>query len=246
MKVIITGAGKGSRFRNIGIYKPKYQLTANKKPLFYWSMRSLEVLKDQPHIFIFNKENFDEKFIKKWLSVLGIKKFKIIIIDEFTNGQATTASLAGKYIKDKDDVLIFNVDTFIKPKSIKKSFFRDDGSVVCTNALGDHWSFIRKDKNNYAIQASEKIRISNEACVGIYYFKKWKDFKALIKNHGDDVIKKYKELYIAPLYQYMINDGKKIYVPHIDVTNLICLGTPKEIESFDKNWLKANIEKAKI
>ncbi len=42
MKVIITMAGLGSRFKAIGIEKPKYQIVANGKSLYEWSMLSLE------------------------------------------------------------------------------------------------------------------------------------------------------------------------------------------------------------
>ena len=35
MKIIITAAGNGSRFKNQGIKKEKYQIIANEKTLFY-------------------------------------------------------------------------------------------------------------------------------------------------------------------------------------------------------------------
>ena len=41
MKIIITMAGEGSRFKKIGIKKSKYEIVARDKTLFEWSMLSL-------------------------------------------------------------------------------------------------------------------------------------------------------------------------------------------------------------
>ena len=42
MKIIVTAAGRGKRFYDFGINKPKYMIYARHKPLFYWSIMSLK------------------------------------------------------------------------------------------------------------------------------------------------------------------------------------------------------------
>ena len=63
MKIIITAAGNGSRFKNQGIKKEKYQIIANEKTLFYWSLISLKNFFEYEFIFIFQKENYEEEFV---------------------------------------------------------------------------------------------------------------------------------------------------------------------------------------
>ena len=84
MKIIVSAAGFGQRFRDIGITKPKYEIIANNKPLFYWALISLKKFFDNEFIFIFRKEIYDEKFIKQQLKDLEIIKYNIILLDEPT------------------------------------------------------------------------------------------------------------------------------------------------------------------
>ena len=54
MKIIVTAAGRGKRFYDFGINKPKYMIYARHKPLFYWSIMSLKSFFDFFYfIFIF-------------------------------------------------------------------------------------------------------------------------------------------------------------------------------------------------
>ena len=55
MKIIITMAGEGSRFKKIGIKKSKYEIVARDKTLFEWSMLSLSDFFSEEFIFIVKK-----------------------------------------------------------------------------------------------------------------------------------------------------------------------------------------------
>ncbi len=241
MKIIITASGQGSRFKKVGINKPKYMIKANNKSLFYWSLISFKNLFNEEFIFVFNKNNFDESFVKNELLSLGIKKYNFVFVDKTTDGQATSAFLCDKYLSDDDKIVIYNIDTSLNPSKITEDIFKHDGNVITANLPGDHWSFIKTDVNDIAIAASEKIRISDHASVGCYYFAKWIYFKEIYLNFKDEIIKKYKEAYICPMYQYMIKQKKQISIFEIKPSDIICLGTPDEVELFDKNYLKNNL-----
>jgi hypothetical protein len=43
------------------------------------------------------------------------------------------------------------------------------------------------------------------------------------------------------MYQYLINDGKKIGIFNIKMKYIMNLGTPKEILKLDKNFKEKNI-----
>ena len=50
------------------------------------------------------------------------------------------------------------------------------------------------------VDVVEKIRVSDLASIGLYYFKTWKDYKEIYLNYKKEIKEKYKEVYIAPMY----------------------------------------------
>ena len=51
---------------------------------------------------------------------LKIKKFTVVEVNAITDGQASSALLAGNYLNDNDEVAIFNIDTYIEPNILQK------------------------------------------------------------------------------------------------------------------------------
>ncbi|MDR2369392.1 MAG: hypothetical protein LBD63_02080 [Mycoplasmataceae bacterium] len=200
-------------------------------------MRSLF---NQPFYLIFNKQNYNKKFVIDELKRLKIQKYKIIILPKVTDGQATTVMAIDKHMKPDDSIVIYNVDTFIKPGIINKNIFKHDGNITTAKAKGDHWSFVKLGRNGLATATSEKIRISSNCSIGSYYFKYWSDFKTVYKKFRHEIKKQFKEAYIAPMYQYLININKKIGVHNIKMSDIVSLGTPKEVLKFDKYFAKNN------
>jgi len=80
----------------------------------------------------------------------------------------------------------------------------------------------------------EKEVISNEATVGIYNFIKGSDFV----NAAELMIKKNirvnNEFYVAPVYNNLILNGKKIGIYNIgsDIEGMYGLGTPEDLNYF--------------
>jgi choline kinase len=236
VKIIITMAGFGSRFTKAGFNIPKYEIEVLGKTLFEWSMDSLEDLKNEHFVFIVRKDERQLFSLESLIKKARIKFYNVIIINNVTNGQATTALLADKFIDEVDEVVIFNIDTFIIPYSIKKSDFSYyDGFLHTFKAEGDHWSFAKTNNSGKVIEVTEKIRISNNASVGLYYFKKWSIFKETYYKNFNTIIEKYKEMYIAPIYNFIIEDYN-IGIKEIPLNNVYVLGTPDEVLYFKKNY----------
>lgn len=241
MKIIITAAGAGLRFQKIGIRKPKYEIIVKGKSLLYWSLISLKKFFNEEFIFIFRKQAFHKTFVEQELKFLGIRRYKIILLNKLTRGQAETIMQAKRFIKKTDSILIYNIDTHISPKAILRSWFNYDGLIVTMKAKGNHWSFAKTGKNSsWACCVSEKKRISDHASVGLYYFKKFGDFNWVFNNYKNDIKMKWNEIYVCPMYQYLIDVGKKILVKDVPIKNVICLGTPNEISCIDPNFDKNN------
>ena len=194
MKIIITMAGEGSRFKKIGIKKSKYEIVARDKTLFEWSMLSLSDFFSEEFIFIVKKSDNSEEFIKEKCTSLGIEKYEVIGIDKLTEGQASTVMEAKKSINEEDDIVIYNIDTYIKEYIIKKKDILDDYSgfipVFKTNGESK-WSFTKLDEEKNVIEITEKIPISDYGTIGLYYFKYFSDFEKIYKENKQEIIKKY-------------------------------------------------------
>ena len=234
--VVITMAGLGSRFREVGYDVPKYMIEVNGRTLFEWSMDSLrDVLKvsDKCIFVALRDEKADVRvFIESKCKSMGIVDYEIVLLDRVTDGQATTAILVSELWHNDHPLLVYNIDTYVEPGEILPEDFRGDGFIPCFKALGDHWSFVRLDEFGRAVEIKEKKRISDNCTIGAYYFKSCGLFKQLYDTYyqidGDSKIEKY----IAPLYDHLLKEGGDIYISIIDSSKVHVLGTPAELEEF--------------
>lgn len=238
LDVVITMGGLGSRFRKVGYDKPKYMIEAKGKTLFEWSICSLEGYRDQTAQYIFiamRDEKEDVKaFIEEQCRNIHLPEYHVIILDYLTDGQATTAMLAEQYWQEDHGLLIYNIDTYVESGQMNSAQLKGDGFIPCFKAPGDHWSFVRLDeKSGKVVEIQEKKRISDNCTLGAYYFKTCGFYKTLYREYysreGNLVNG---EKYVAPLYQYLLEKGGKIYITDIDPEYVHVLGTPEELHVF--------------
>jgi dTDP-glucose pyrophosphorylase len=236
--IIITMGGNGSRFRQAGYNMPKYMIEAKGKTLFEWSIHSLDqyIKSGSKFIFIVKQEDEAVNFIKEKMSVLAIEDFSIIEIDHLTDGQATTALYASPYIDVSQPIGIYNIDTFVEPQDMAVYQGAGDGWIPCFDGAGDGWSFVKLGADGAAIEVREKQRISNHCTVGFYWFSSFKLYKTAYDAYygGGNNLEK-GEKYIAPLYNWLIGVGKKIYIMELARASIIPLGTPAELDEFLKS-----------
>lgn len=231
MKIIITMAGDGRRFLDKGIHIPKYKIVVNNRTLFEWSILSLSNFFSDEFIFISREEIWDSQFVDEICSKYNIIKYEHVLIQQTTNGQATTAMKAAHLINPSDDIAVYNIDTYVEPGNIlirKESGV--SGIIPVFKADGEKWSFTKVDENGCVKQVTEKIRISDLATIGFYYFSSWNIFTDFYNRYNQQIIEKYKEVYIAPMYQFLIDEGLTVKSYEINSNNIIVLGTPEDID----------------
>ena len=140
---------------------------------------------------------------------------------------------AAPYWEQEDEILIYNIDTYVEPGWIATKEFKGDGFIPCFDSPGDHWSFVKLSDTGEAVEIREKKRISNHCSVGAYYFKSAALYESLYRDY---YIKQKNiesgELYIAPLYNHLLQQGGKIYINDIPSGAVHVLGTPEEVQAF--------------
>lgn len=242
MNVVITMGGLGSRFRKAGYTVPKYEIEVCGKTLFEWSMLSLSDFREEKFIFIVRKEDSAEAFIKNKCKLIGINNIHILELDALTKGQAESAMFAQKVWNEGDPLFIYNIDTYVESGHMNRKIIQGDGFIPCFCAKGDHWSFVKLNSEGEVIEVREKERISDYCTIGAYYFSSCKLFMQTYNDlYNTSSHLEAGEQYIAPMYNLLINQKKKVRIQVIEALFVHVLGTPEEVNIFREIDLKSEI-----
>lgn len=242
MTIVIPMAGLSSRFTKAGYTLPKYMLYVKNKSLFRLAVESFEKYFETVRFVFIARDVFDtERFIKEECGMLGIKDISVVMLDQPTRGQAETVikGIEGAGIKEDESILIFNIDTFRSGFSFPEGIKDWDGYLEVFEGSGANWSYAKTESEDSTrvVETAEKREISTHCSTGIYYFKKTGDFVAAYNENLVNPIKGVPELYVAPLYNFLIRDEKNIHIDIIPRTSVIFCGVPQEYEDYLKNQL---------
>lgn len=241
MKVIITMAGQGSRFSKQGYQQPKHEIMAGNCSLFAWAIGSLKEFFDETFLFVVRNGHYSPEYLIEEISKLGILSYDIYELKDRTDGQASTVMELASEMDAAEEVLIYNIDTTIQSKYLlKEEVCQGDGSIPLFKAEGTHWSFAKLDEaGNKIVEVAEKRPISDWGSVGLYYFDKWQDFQTAYESESEAIKKEYGEVYIAPLYNHLLRQGKTIRPVFLPEDSYASLGTPEELTEFIENKMSS-------
>lgn len=245
--IVIPMAGLSNRFKNQNYFLPKYMLEAHGNTLFYHSVSSFKkYFKTEKFLFIVLIYPKIENFIINECEKLGLKDYTIVVLQKPTLGQAHTVylGLKGIHLVNDENITIFNIDTFRwgyqYPENFNLSLI--DGYLETFIGTGKNWSNIvpYSPNSSKVVLTAEKKEISKYCCTGLYYWSSAFSFINCFKeimdasdnNHTDN------ELYIAPMYNYLINQGADIRFSVIRKNQVIFCGVPSEYESFKKDCMR--------
>jgi NDP-sugar pyrophosphorylase family protein len=246
--IVIPMAGASRRFSEAGYTKPKYMLKAAGRSLLTHSLSSFSnYFQTEPFLLICRDVMGTADFIKSEVEKLTIRNFQIITLESETRGQAETvaAGLIAAQTDLQTRITIFNIDT-IRPGFEFPSgpeFTGMDGYLEVFEADGENWSFVRTDHptSKLVIQTTEKKRISNHCCTGLYHFNHATDFMSAFKLEIQRGMSDIGEYYVAPLYNWLIASGKKIVCNPVARPNVILSGTPHEYELFCESLINRQV-----
>ena len=232
INIVISMAGKGSRFVNAGYEMPKPLIDVFGHPMIEYVVNNIRPSREHKFIFICQEAHLRQFGLKDMLNKIS-SGCEIISVDHYTEGAACTVLLAEKYINNDDELMIANSDQYVD-YSIDEyvaAIKEKDGLIMTMPADDPKWSFIRFDDNQNVTLVKEKEVISNEATVGIYNFKHGRDFVKYANKMIEKDIRVNNEFYVAPVYNEMIADGKKIGFFNVG-SKMYGLGVPEDLKYF--------------
>ena len=235
MNVLIPMAGEGSRFTKAGYTFPKPLIEIFQKPMIQLVVENLGI--DAKFIFLVRKEHNLKYNVSSLLKVIS-PNCEIILVDKLTEGAACTTLLAEKFIDKKDPLIIANSDQFIEWNSSKVLYEltnkQIDGGIIVFKSVHPKWSYAKTDENDGVIEVAEKNVISDNATVGIYFWKKGSDYVKYAKQMIKKNIRVNNEFYVCPVFNEAIQDQKIIKIKKIQ--KMWGLGTPEDLDYFYKNF----------
>ena len=235
LNVLIPMAGAGSRFAQQGYTFPKPLIEVNGKPMIEVVVKNLNI--DANYIFIVQQEHY-EKYNLKYLLNLIAPDCKIVQVNGMTEGAACTTLLAKEYINNDNPLVIANSDQYVEWNSNEcmYAFSADsiDGGILTFKAHHPKWSYARVGDDGFVCEVAEKRVISEDATVGIYYWKKGSDYVHYAEQMIDKNIRVNNEFYVCPVFNEAINEGKKIRIKSIE--SMWGIGTPEDLNHFLTNY----------
>ena len=211
LNIVIPMAGRGSRFAKEGYAMPKPLIDVHGKPMIEVVTNNIRPKCEHKFIYLCLQEHLEKYNLENRLKEMSPNCI-VVPVNQVTEGAACTVLLAEKYIDNEDMLMMANSDQYvdIDINEYIQAMDDSDGLIMTMYADDPKWSFIKYDERKYVTMVREKEVISNEATVGIYNFKRGSDFVQYAYQMIDKNIRVNNEFYVAPVYNEMIEDGKKV------------------------------------
>ena len=227
LTLLVPMAGKGQRFRDAGYKEPKPFIDVMGKPMIRRVLENVIGERVDHTLLLLQHEHIDlaEKTLRSWLG------FSSRPIYGTTEGAACTVLLSEPNIYSGDELLIVNSDQIV---SWAPDHFIDfvrkekaDGAIVTAHGSGIQYSYAAVEHGGAVTATAEKDPISNHICAGYFYFRTASLCFDAIKSMMRNTSPIRNEWYLAPCFNEMIIEGKKvIYYP---VPKLYSMGTPADL-----------------
>lgn len=239
VQILILMAGRGSRVQGIGQGLPKPLIPVFGRPLVEIVTKNLLPKKKSAQFFyVCLQEHLDKFPMQDLIKGLGVNS-TVIPLTELTSGAAASALKAMPFLDLNRPLIIANSDQIFSESmdnfldfSLNQKF---DGSIMTMKASGNKWSYVTENENHEVTLVKEKVQISELATVGIYFYQKALFYKEAAESMIGKNITTNNEHYLAPSYNELIEEGKKI--SHFSVgthaVDVFGLGTEEDIRTFE-------------
>jgi dTDP-glucose pyrophosphorylase len=234
INILIPMAGLGTRFKDThpGQYKPFIDVSGT--PMLELVVENNNQLENTNFIFVVRDDmpyhKIDEILKDKNIS------YTIIKISEKTEGSACTCLLASELIDNDTPLIITNCDQVTLDLDIwglvqNARINNSDGILGVFNSNSNKNSYVKLGGDLTICEVKEKIVISNIATNGLHYWKHGKYFVESANKMIANNERYNNEFYVAPTYNYLISEGKKITPYYFNLH--FPIGTPEDLKYFE-------------
>jgi dTDP-glucose pyrophosphorylase len=232
LNIVIPMAGAGSRFAKAGYTLPKPLIPVNGVPMIRVVIENLRPSCPHRFIFLAQQKHIEEFSLRCRLSDWA-PGCEIVPVAGLTEGAACTVLLAKALIENDDALMIANSDQYVDTDidSYLSALELNDGLIMTMPSQDPKWSYVGFSESGLVQQVVEKKVISDEATVGIYNYRKGRDFVRAASRMVAEGNRQNGEFYVAPAYDYLISEGARIVTRNVGDA-MHGIGIPGDLESF--------------
>jgi len=233
VNVVIPAAGQGKRFAEAGYQHPKPLIDVDGRPMIDLVLENFRGV-GRPIVLL--QDRHVEQYCADSLVKSLAPESEIVGVDGLTEGAACTVLLAEHLIDTPNELVLANSDQIV---DVSISAFVHEmrnrnahGGILTFRSEETKWSYARTDPDGRVLEVAEKVVISDQATVGIYYFRHGSDFVRFAKQmHAKDV-RVNGEFYVCPVFNELVQAGLDVYVSEIEPGRMHGLGTPEDLGTF--------------
>lgn len=234
--MVVPMAGEGLKFIQAGYTFPKPLIDINGKPMIQIVIENLKPAFTHRFILICKKEHYNKYSLHQVFQNATSGVYDCIKLEAPTKGAACTVLTAVDFINNDSELIIANADQVLDVRIDDFVRFarrnKLDGAIMTFRSSHPRWSYARVDKSGDVTEVAEKRVISENATVGIYYFKKGSYFvEGAISMIAKD-IRFNNEFYACPVYNELILKSAKIKIWPIKERQMHGLGTPEDLREY--------------
>jgi dTDP-glucose pyrophosphorylase len=237
LNIVLPIAGRGSRFAKVGYTLPKPLIPVHGRPMI--EVVTENIRPAQPHRFVYLclQEHLDQTDMRAVLERVS-PGCGIVPVRQVTEGAACTVLLARDYIDNDEPLMLANSDQYvdldINDYLAELDHQAADGLIMTFWSDHPKWSYVRFDDAGRVTEVVEKRVVSNHATVGIYNFRRGRDFVRSADAMIAQNLRVNGEFYVAPAYNELIRGGQALAVHNIgrEGAGMHGLGVPEDLDLF--------------
>jgi len=233
--VVVPMAGLGSRFKSVHDSKVLYPIPPEGEPMFAHAVRTLGFSFDRL-ILVCRRAHGIPGLVAEWLS--DLREVRCVELDAITGGPMETVLKARGLLEENPDseVVVCNADqVMVWPGDWALNWFVKRGAVggiptIRRDSLRHSYCGIDPGVAHRVLQVKEKVRISDRASIGIYWFSR----ADAMLTAADRMIAAADrapngEFYVAPAYNHL--DGLILEYPLCEFWSI---GEPENLTAYLK------------
>jgi NDP-sugar pyrophosphorylase family protein len=237
MNIVVPMAGFGRRFSDAGFSIIKPMIKIGNYRMIDLAVKSCKIDGAKTLFITLNKFITDD--IRSVLREHG----DLLLLEKPTDGTVSTILECEEYLDINEPLIVVNCDLYINLdiENFLSYCNKYDACFVTFNSDDEKNSYAEMDGNKIK-RVAEKEVISNNACAGIYYFKKasilFDNAKIMIEKN----IRVNGEFYLTPVFNQIIESGFKTSIYKVNNKDVHLLGTPEQLCDFQNKLILGEVE----
>lgn len=235
LTILVPLGGHGKKFEERGYTFPKPLVEIQGRPMIECVVENLTPRMEHRFVFVCQNEHLRRYALGEVLQLVAPGS-EVVAMRGDTAGALCTVLLASEWIDGDQELIVANGDQLIGfplDDFVQRARERQvDGSLITFTSTHPKWSYALTDEAGAVRMVAEKRPISRHATVGIYYFRRGRDFTAAASRMLLKGARTGGEYFLSPVYNEMILEGHSIDIFSIDNSQVISLATPEDVEKY--------------